>query len=350
MTALSLPAIQEQAKKQMHHSLAHGYRLDWDVREQNVERELFIEEPAVEEVPTLGQERPLVSPRSAVLLTGSHGQGKSWRLFRLGYELVEQGQLAILLPATGSVTSDLEAIADLFCREIWRSDSVLPLPDIRQLVRKELPNLAEPWLTVLIDGIKDEEYANNLLHYPWRDLGLRVALGYRVGERSTEETDRNVLPVPDFSVRELSKYLKLRSGIDWMPFPKDIAEYLKLPLFAKLFCDLGTNGTNWKGANEYYLFERVWTAQTAVAPLAAAAVAGLASRLPEDGIYPWPLAKVWSTGLRDGEIKALIDSGLLCRTSSGRRSRRSGMTASSIGRSPRGSSARFAAARSPPRP
>lgn len=309
--------IQARASRHMFSCLeAQRYRRDWDVRKVNAASSLFFEEPRPEEI-TQGAEPPLVSPRSAVLFTGDSGQGKSWHLYRLGYELAKEDQIAILVQGTGAVSSDLDSVATVFCREIWGTSSVQSLQDLVHLVRRELPELQEPWLTVLIDGVRDEEYALRLLQHPWERLGLRVVLGSRGSERFTS-TDAHPIPVTNFTLGELSQYLQIRLGVGWIDFPEDVQTYLTLPLFASLFCDIQGGGATWKPVNEYHLFERAWSWQTAEAHLAASAVASLAARLPEEQIYPWPMARVWTTGLRDPEIKGLVDSGLLRPASGGR--------------------------------
>ncbi|HEY3571928.1 MAG TPA: DUF4062 domain-containing protein [Thermoanaerobaculia bacterium] len=317
--ALKLSFIRVRSSSHMLGRLnALGYDRDRDVRESSAARELFIEEPSPEEVPSPGDERPLVRSRSVALLTGDSGQGKSWQLYRLGYELAQEEELAILIQGTGAVTSDLEAVAGTFCREIWESGSMKPLREIRDMMRRELPEIQEPWLTVLIDDVRDDEYALSLLQYPWRELGLRVVLTCRSSDRFAREGEHHVVQVTNFTVMELSRYLKIRLGVDWMDFPTDVMEYLKIPLLARLFCDLQGGGTTWRPVNEYSLFERVWAWQTAKAPLAASALAGLAARLLEEQVYPWPVARVWTTGFRDMEVKALADSGLLRLVTGGR--------------------------------
>jgi hypothetical protein len=294
------------------------YRRDWDVREVSAASSLFLEEPRPEEVIVPGSERPLVSPRSAVLLTGDSGQGKSWQLYRLGHELAKEEQIAVLIQGTGAVDSDLDRVTEVFCREIWGTGSRQSLQDLVDLVRRELPEVQEPWLTVLIDGVRDEEYALSLLQYPWQRLGLRVVLGCRWSDRFAEAGPYTI-PMANFTLSELSRYLKSRLGVGWIEFPEDVRRHMSLPLFAQLFCDLQGSGATWKPVNEYQLFERAWSWRTAGAHLAASAVAGLAARLPEEQVYPWPMARVWAAGLRDSEIKGLVDSGLL-RTASGGRS------------------------------
>jgi hypothetical protein len=317
--ALKLPAIRARSSRHMLDRLnALGYDRERDVRESSAVRELFLEEPSPEEVPSPGDERLLVSSRAVVLLTGGSGRGKSWQLFRLGYELAQEEELAVLIQGTGAVGSDLEAVAQAFCREIWESASIEPLREIRDMVRRELPEIQETWLTVLIDGVRDEEYALSLLRYSWQELGLRVVLTCRWSDRLAQEGDLHVVQVTNFTVAELSRYLHVRLGVDWMDFPADVMEYLKIPLLASLFCDLQGGGTTWRPANEYSLFERVWAWQTAKAPLAASALAGLAAHLLEEEVYPWPVARVWATGLRDMEVKALVDSGLLQLVTGGR--------------------------------
>jgi hypothetical protein len=309
--------VQARAKRHMCECLdTFRYRRDWDVREVSAARSLFVEEPRPEEVMAPNSERPLVSARSAGLLTGESGQGKSWQLYRLGYELAMEEKIAILIQGNGAVDSDLKDVIEVFCREIWGSGSVQSLRDIVDLVRREL-HLQEPWLTLLIDGVRDEEYALSLLQYPWQRFGIRLVLGCRWSDRFTE-AGPDTFPVVDFTVGELSRYLKRRLGVAWIDFPEDVREHMKLPLFARLFCDLQDGGVTWKPVNEYHLFERAWSQQTAGAHLAASAVAGLAARLPEEQVYPWLMATVWAAGLRDRDIKGLIDSGLLRLASGGR--------------------------------
>lgn len=310
--------VQARASRCMFDSLdTLGYRREWDVREVSAASSLFLEEPKPEEVTAPTSERLLINARSAVLLTGDSGQGKSWQLYRLGHELAEEEQLAVLIQGAGVVASDLDQIAAVFCREIWGTSSVQPLQELVHLVRRELPELQEPWLTVLVDGVRDEEYALSLLQYPWQRLGVRVALGCRRSDRFTGAS-LHTIPVADFSVAEISRYLKIRLGVSWIDFPEDVWKHIKLPLFARLFCDVQGAGATWKPVNEYHIFERAWTWHTARAHLAASAVAGLAARLPEEQVYPWPMARVWATGLRDREIKTLVDSGLLRLASGGR--------------------------------
>jgi hypothetical protein len=310
--------VQARARRYMFGCLeAQRYRRDWDVREVSAASSLFLEEPRPEEEMAPGSERPLVRPRSAVLLTGDSGQGKSWQMYRMGYELAQKEQIAVLVQGTGAVTSDLDAVADVFCREIWGSGSKQSLRDLVDLVRRELPEIQEPWLTVLIDGVRDEEYALSLLQYPWQGFGLRVVLGCRWSDRFTEASP-HIIPVSKYTLGELSRYLKSRLGVGWIDLPEDVRKHMTLPLFARLFCDIQGGRAIWKPVNEYHVFERAWSSQTTGAHLAASAVALLASRLPEERVYPWPMAKVWAAGLRDREIKTLLDSGLLRLSSGGR--------------------------------
>ena len=314
---LRLPAIRARAN---HHLLrclkTLGYKREWDIREVSAARALILEAP--EEAPSSGPEPSSLSALPPVLLAGDSGQGKSWQLYRLGYELAQEEKLAVLIQGTGAIASDLEAVASIFCREIWESGSMRSLQDVRDMVRRELPELQDPWLTVLIDGVRDHEYALSLLQYPWQGLGLRLVLGCRWSDRFAQEAEPHTIQVSNFTVKDLSRYLKIRLGVDWIDFPEDMREYLKIPLLARLFCDLQSGFTTWKPFNEYNLFERAWVWQTARAPLAASAVAGLAARLPEERVYPWPTSMIWAAGLRDAEVRALVDSGLLRLASGGR--------------------------------
>jgi hypothetical protein len=315
LTAVSLKRwvdIQARARQCLHDSLdSVRYRRDWDVREASPISSLLLEEAGPEDLIARSSDQPLVNARSAVLLTGDSGQGKSWQLYRLGHELAEDGQIAILIQGSGAASSDLDAVAAVFCREIWGISRVQSLRDLVDLRRRELPNVQEPWLTVLIDGVRDEDYALALLQEPsWQRLGLRVVLGCRESDRF-KEVQPQVIPVKKFTDKELSQYLKVRLDVDWIDLPTDVVELVKTPLFARFFCDLQSGSTKWRPDNEYHLVERAWSRQTADFRLAAAAVATLAARIPEEPIYPWPIAKIRAVGLRDQDVKALVDAGLL---------------------------------------
>jgi hypothetical protein len=293
------------------------YNRDWDAREVSAGSSIFLKEPKQEDVTAPDSGSPLIDRCSAILFTGESGQGKSWRLYRLGHELAKEEQIAILIQGTGTVASDLSAAASAFCREIWGPSYVQSIQDLVDLVRRELPEVQQPWLTVLIDGVRDEEYALSLLRYPWQRLGLQVALGCRWSDSFTE-SNLYTIPVASFTPSELSRYLKTRLGVSWIDLPSDVRSHMTLPLFARLFCDLQAGDTTWRPVNEYQIFERAWGRQTARAPLAGAAIAALAARLPEEQVYPWPMARIWASGLRDREISGLVDSGLLRLAGGGR--------------------------------
>jgi hypothetical protein len=274
-------------------------------------------------------ERPVVNSPSFVVLAGSSSVGKSWQLYRLGFNLVEQGSLVILLQGSGNVNRDEGAVAIAFCQQILGESSTKPLRDIRDQMRTEFPELRQPWLTVLIDGVRDATYADQLRRHPWQELGVLAVVGYQTDPNTSAPTsDRTVLEETGYSIqldvftdRQLGRYLTKRSRARSLlaELPNDVKRFIRNPLLAKLFCDLHVPGATWNPATEYQLFERAWTLQTSSAPVAASAVAGLAALIPYDQVYPWPITRLWAAGLRDGDVQALVDSGLL-RFPSGSRS------------------------------
>lgn len=303
----------------LEHRLAtFNYQRELDVRVGGGTTAIFVGGPHSAETEQAGREAAAANSSSAILLTGDSGMGKSWQLYRLAYDLVETDQMAILIRATGDIATDIETIGAAFCRDIWGAGTVRPLRDVAALVRQELPTLREPWLTILIDGVEDETYALSLLEHPWQTMGARVVLTARQSNLQGPPGTQ-VVAIPAFTVTELSAYLEKRLGVGWIDdLPEYLWTHMRVPLFARLFCDVQGRGATWKPASEYQVFEQAWLRQTAGGRIAAAALAGLAARLPQDGVYPWPMAALRAAGLRDNEIEPFLRSGFLRPASDGR--------------------------------
>lgn len=309
--------IQSRAKRLIDRCLSEfDYRREWDVRDVNPAASAWLEAEQSEDLISSGNEAPLVRSRDTVLFTAKSGHGKSWRLYRAAHDLIQEGEIVILFQGTGMVESDLNKVSSTFCRDIWGTSYVHSLDDLAERVRIELPDIQLPWLTILIDDVQDEDYALALLRHPWQSYGARLALGCRPSDKFKELTPQPSA-VEGFTIGELARYLKIRWGPAWTTIPPDMRNVMKVPLFARLFCDLHRDDPTWRPVNEYQLMERAWNRQTARAPLAAAAIAALAARLPVEKAYPWPMARIWAAGLRDPEI-ATLSSGLLQPLSGGR--------------------------------
>jgi hypothetical protein len=273
------------------------------------------------------ERRPLLSLLQAgtgepVVAWGESGQGKSWLLYGTAQELAHRGEVVLVLDSTQDVLRDREEAARLFCERIWGTDERYSLDRLAQRVRREVPDLAgRPWLTVLIDGVRDRSYLAQLIRQEWEEIGIRVAVAFTTETREPDRLEGGVLPLPvrDFSHREVLSYLRLRLGAAALLPPQDILRLLRHPLWARLSCDLVLRGGSWQADNEYQLIEGYWTGQAAHAPMATDALIELASRLLEGEDYPWPLSRLRAMGIGDFELDLLFSTHLVSRVQGGRR-------------------------------
>lgn len=273
------------------------------------------------------ERRPLLNLLQAgtggpVVAWGESGQGKSWLLYGTAQELVHRGEVVLVLDSTQDVLRDRDEAARLFCERIWGTDERYSLDRLAQRVRREVPDLAgRPWLTVLIDGVRDRSYLAQLIRQEWEEIGIRVAVAFTTETREPDRLDGGVLPlsVRDFSHREVLSYLRLRLGPEALLPPQDILRLLRHPLWARLHCDLVSGGGSWRADNEYQLIEGYWTGQAAHALMATDALIELASRLLEGEEYPWPLSRLRAMGIGDFELDLLASTHLVSRVRGGRR-------------------------------
>lgn len=275
----------------------HGYRALEDCRER----------------------RPLLSLLQAengqpIVAWGESGQGKSWLVYGTAEELARRDEVVLLLDSTQDVLRDRDEAARLFCERIWGTDERYSLDRLAQRVRQQVPErLGRPWLTVLIDGVRDRGYLTALVQQEWEALGVRVAVALTTATREPHPLDSGVLPlsVRDFSYSEVLRYLRFRLGAGMLPPPQDILRLLRHPLWARLYCDRVSRGGEWQANNEYQLIEGYWTGQAAYAPIAADALSELASLLVEGEDYPWSLSRLRSIGTGEIELDRLFQTHLV---------------------------------------
>lgn len=277
----------------------HGYRAAEDCRER----------------------RPLLKLLQAensepVVAWGESGQGKSWLVYGTAQEMAQGEEVVLILDSTQDVLRDRDEAARLFCERIWGTDEHYSLGRLAQKVRQHGPERAgHPWLTVLIDGVRNRSYLAALVRQEWEAIGIRVAVALTTDTKEPDPLESGVLPlsVRDFSHSEVLRYLKLRLGTRVLPPPQDILRLLRHPLWAKLSCDRVSRGGQWQAANEYQVIEEYWTGQAAHAPIATDALAELASRLVDgDGEdYPWSLPRLRSIGIGEVELVRLSQTHLV---------------------------------------
>lgn len=170
-----------------------------------------------------------------------------------------------------------------------------------------------PWLTVLIDGVRDRVYLTALVRQEWEAIGVRVAVALTTDTKEPDHLAGGVLPlsVRDFYHSEVLRYVRLRLGAGALLPPQDILRLMRYPLWAKLSCDLVSRGGQWQANNEYQLIEGYWTGQAAYAPIAVDALTELASRLIEGENYPWTLSRLRSIGIGEIELDRLAQTHLV---------------------------------------
>ncbi|HVR10093.1 MAG TPA: hypothetical protein VMW75_18755 [Thermoanaerobaculia bacterium] len=293
---------------------AHGYDRRQDPRQSVTGIGLW----GTTEAPADGSGKTKAEGKVGVLFWGESGAGKSWRLYRLAHEVAREGQLVVLVKASGGAASDLQTAATVFCREIWRTPFAHSLSSIAERMRELVPRLPYPWLTVLVDGVPDGRYADELLQIDWENLGARIAVAVPTADDATDSRWRKV-PVGDFSLPELTTYVRAREvAVSWSDVPTGVRGLLRRPLFARLFCDSLLVEPGWRIENMYQLLEEAWQRQGRPRIVAADALAELACSLPTDPTYPWPLLRVRRAGLSDSDIAALRSAGLVRSVHGGR--------------------------------
>jgi hypothetical protein len=293
---------------------AQGYESGQDPRQAVTGTGLWGEQ----DVPTGGPERPRIEGKVGVLFWGESGAGKSWRLCRLAEELAREGQLVVLVKASGTAVADLQEAAAIFCREIWQTPFRHSLSSIAERMRELIPGLPWPWLTVLVDGVPDGRYADELLQVDWRNLGVRIAVAAQRAEEAIDSRWRKV-PVGDFSLPELTTYIRRRGvKVSWPEVPKAMRGLLRRPLLARLFCDSLLAEPGWRIENMYQLLEEAWRRQCGPSIVAADCLAELACSLPTHPAYPWPLMRVRQVGIGDSDVDALRSRGLIRSAHGGR--------------------------------
>jgi hypothetical protein len=249
-----------------------------------------------------------------VVAWGESGQGKSWLVYGTAEELARRDEVVLLLDSTQDVLRDRDEAARLFCERIWGTDERYSLDRLAQRVRQQVPERSgRPWLTVLIDGVRDKGYLTVLVQQEWEAIGVRVAVALTTDTREPDPLESGVLPlsVRDFSHSEVLRYLRFRLGAGMLLPPQEILRLLRHPLWARLYCDRVSRGGEWQANNEYQLIEGYWTGQAAYAPIAADTLTELASLLVEGEDYPWSLSRLRSIGIREIELDRLFQTHLV---------------------------------------
>ncbi|MDD1752884.1 MAG: hypothetical protein LUQ38_07340 [Methanotrichaceae archaeon] len=195
-----------------------------------------------------------------LILAGESGQGKTWRLARIAYEIFGGEGLAVFTNAQGDADKDLVIAADIIWKTGLNQDRSLTLDRIVSRRRETVPGAQEPWLTICIDDIQSTSEARNLVDKSWTDLGTRLALttSLSIGRALNHQFPDvvHLIEIEDFTSSELRDYLHVNQR-EWGSIPADVRKTLHRPLLASLFCQI-TEDPAWEPVNEYELYERYW--------------------------------------------------------------------------------------------
>lgn len=306
-------ALLEQSRQHLDRCLKiYGYDRGSDVRREATGLGLWRHEEAGDGQQALYTEQPVV------ILMGESGQDGA--LFRLADDLATAGELVLLSSATGSVEGDCEKAARTFCSEIWGHGYEISLSRLTRRLRDAIPEVRQSRITLLIHGVASEAYADQLIRYPWEDLGLRLAVSFRGNSQwhPAAADRRQLVPVGYLTPEELAVLLERAIGPDWVLIPSDVREILKHPLLVRLYLEGAATRRAWAPTQEYELFETHWCRHLDSAPVDVDAIAEVASLLPEERRYPWPVSRLRALGLRSQDLYALEQRKLLRRTADGR--------------------------------
>jgi hypothetical protein len=260
---------------------------------------------------------PVLPEAALSVLSGPSGQGKTWRLVRLGHSLVEQGRCVVLLPAVGTLTQLEAQLVELTWLHSF--DRHLPLAKVAGRLRPKLAGEDSVWLTVLLDDLADPGLADELVAGRWQRLGIRIVLTAqsRIARKLSKDFEGlSEAPVPDFTLAQVQDYLR-RAGRDPTLVPDDVLSSLTRPVLAGIYARI-PGSEQWQSVSEYELMDRYWTwatTETRTQSLHISdgdAVLQLAgSLLEERPVYPWTPRVFRKMGLTETARDRLITVGLL---------------------------------------
>jgi hypothetical protein len=232
------------------------------------------------------------------VFSGESGQGKSWRLGDLAFNLMEHGRegLVVFVRSTRDFGAALTAAAQRIVRDVLGYNTDASFEHLATKVRQTLPELRDPWLTVCIDDVRSSSEIIELCDTPLEKWGIRVAITAlpRYSKHAVLARRRAVVgPVEDFSEEELRDFLT-RHGRAWAPIPPDVRKTMRRPLLAEIFVH---EALHWTPATEYELYDACWRRLSTEReqpdhPDDLAAMLALAGDFIAGNPYPWSPAKL----------------------------------------------------------
>lgn len=275
--------------------------------------------------PSLSVRPPIAWPEGEriLVLSGESGQGKSWVLAELAHDLLANDHRAFVVfaRATGDLEKDLTRAAQRIVRDALGHNTSAPFEQLVTKIRKETPELANPWLTVCLDDVRVSSEVIALCDAPLEDWGIRVALTTlprQAAHASLARREARVEAVRDFSDVELRTFLD-RHGREWVTIPPDVRKTMRRPLLADIFVRLAKE---WRPRNEYELYNAVWQrlisdGEQTEHPADMGAMLALAADFRDGGVYPWSPSALRRIGITDEEQSRLEAIGWFTREPNG---------------------------------
>ena len=252
--------------------------------------------------------------KSALIISGESGSGKTWQLARLLGELARDRRLAALVRVTGTS----EDLLREFARELWQrglgESSDKGFEGVVNFLQRLAPDPYANGVVIAIDDVRNDVVARNLVRSQM-NRGVRLVLTLpEAVARSLEGSDSeyvHIHRVPDFSTEELQAYLTA-AGWDWSELPSDLKRILWKPILAGMFTRSDHASFADAPHSEYGTFERFWERIRGKGrPSDEGIVLSLAGRAWNSNRHYLPREEWNGIGLDDDALERLKSSGWL---------------------------------------
>jgi len=245
------------------------------------------------------------------LVSGSSGNGKSWALYRLAQEALENRQPAVLIRA--SDRSELEReLKRLIAIEALDHESPIEPPALGRLWRRRHGDDASNVL-VLWEGCQNPEELKQLFYQSGIGEGIRAIA--EVPPEADAEVFREIgiepFQIGEFGVSELFEALS-RRGVNAGAVPSSIRRMLRHPVLCGIYAQLAIESDKWNPSNEYLVLNKFWErARQKAGQAAGARLKALAEKMVEKGSREATDSEVLALSFTDEQLGKLASSGWL---------------------------------------
>ncbi|HJQ40063.1 MAG TPA: hypothetical protein VKB93_23200, partial [Thermoanaerobaculia bacterium] len=239
--------------------------------------------------------------------SGESGQGKSWALADLAYDLMEHDRemLVVFTKSVGHLQTDLSQAVQRVSRDALGHLEPVTIEQLALKLRGLIPRLPDPWLTICLDDVSDASEIEAIADARLEEWGIRIAFNAfprLTGHAALKRRGAIVVAVRDFSEDQLHEFLR-RHEREWSAIPPDVRRTMHRPLLAELFV---RQSNTWTVKVEYELYDAWWRRLSTERrqpehPGDVAAMLALASDFRRGGEYPWSQSKLRGLGITSDE-------------------------------------------------